>query len=65
MYFSLPNITGIMYIQYMREVILSPIQNVVEIYKQITIIAIYEVSSGLVTLVIMECSCPYSLFQAH
>jgi hypothetical protein len=39
-----------MYIQYMREVFLPPIQNVVGICKQITILTLYQVSSKLVTL---------------
>jgi hypothetical protein len=38
MYFYLPNITDIMHIQKLKKVVLPPIQNIVRICKQITIL---------------------------
>jgi hypothetical protein len=49
MYFYLPNITELMYVQLLREIIFPPIEITVEICKQITILILYEVSSRLVT----------------
>jgi hypothetical protein len=47
--FYRPNITSPMYIPYLREVVLPPIQNNVEIYK-ITVPILYQVRPMLVTL---------------
>jgi hypothetical protein len=50
MYFHLADITNPMYIQYLREVILSLTQNIVGICKHITVLIFYQGSSRLVTL---------------
>lgn len=50
MYFYQPNITDPMNTQYLREVILQLIQNVVGIWKQINILILYKVTFRLITL---------------
>jgi hypothetical protein len=49
LYVHLLNITDAMYIQQMRELVLTPIQNAMGISKQITILILHQVSSKLVT----------------
>jgi hypothetical protein len=46
MYFTLPNIVILIYIQKLTEVVLPPVQNIVEIYKQTTFIFLYPSSYG-------------------
>jgi hypothetical protein len=50
MNFYLPNDIDPMSIQYPRKVILPHIQNVVAIYKQITILILYQVTTKVVIL---------------
>jgi hypothetical protein len=49
MYFYLPNIPDTMYIQYLKEVVLPPVPNIVRICKQITILILQKVTSMLLT----------------
>jgi len=50
LYVFLPNIINPMYIQNLREMVLSSSQNTVAICKQITLLILYYMSSRLVTI---------------
>jgi len=51
MYFSLPNIINPIYIEQLREMIPPPIQNIVKVCNQITLLIVYCVSSRLVNFI--------------
>jgi len=50
MHFCLPNIINAMYIQYLTEVILPHVQNIVRICNHITILILHLVNSKMLTL---------------
>jgi len=50
MYICLPNIINPTYTEQLREMVPPPSQNIVEVYKQITPLILYYISSRLGTL---------------